>query len=466
MKQELDLEKQRQLVFGEQPELELVGACKLGDGVVRHDTIERKRFEHHFLKADPKVTFFVPASGSGSRMFKFLFDFLEIPDDDNRGKTERFLNAVESFAFFELLPYDLKLKVRAYDIDLETFASFLLKPEGLGLGSLPKGLIPFHRSRSFILNAFQEQLLQGIKVKESGVRFHFTINEAYSSEINRALQNVISLTGRELDISLSTQDPITDAYAFTSDQEVVKTRSGAPLKRPSGHGALLTNLNGISADVLFIKNIDNLQHESKSHSSIENLRYLGGVLTYLKEAFIAVLESDDPIEKFKELNDTYQFLPNGAELDTMSIEELKAYLLRPIRVCGMVRNEGQPGGGPFWVRNNGVVSKQIVEKAQIKMRGEQYRLMVQSQYFNPVLMAVSTKNIYGTQLDLTQFSDDDKYFIVQKSFEGQVIKFMERPGLWNGSMSEWITVFVEVPSETFTPVKTVLDLLGDSHREF
>lgn len=465
MEQELDLEKQRQLVFGEQPELELVGACKLGDGVVRHDTIERKKFEHHFLKADPEVTFFIPASGSGSRMFKFLFDFLEVPDDDNRGKTERFLNAVESFAFFELLPYDLKLKVRAYDIDLETFASFLLKPEGLGLGTLPKGLIPFHRSRSFILNAFQEQLLQGIKVKESGVNFHFTINESYSSEITDSLQNVVSLTGREIGISLSTQDPITDAYAFTADQEVAKGASGDPLKRPSGHGALLTNLNNLSADIFFIKNIDNLQHESKSHSSIENLRYLGGVLSYLKDAFIEVLESEDPLSEFKVLNDTYQFLPTGRVLDEMSLEELKTYLLRPVRVCGMVRNEGQPGGGPFWVRNNGVVSKQIVEKAQIKMRGEQYRLMVQSQYFNPVLMAVSTKNIFGTQLDLTQFSDDDKYFVVQKSFEGQVIKFMERPGLWNGSMSEWITAFVEVPSETFTPVKTVLDLLGDSHRE-
>lgn len=465
MIQKIDINKQRELVFGEQPELELVGACKLGDGVIRHDTIERKKFEHHFLKSDLNITFFIPASGSGSRMFKFLFDFLEIPEDDNRGKTERFLNAVESFAFFEMLPYELKLKVRAYNIDLEDFASFLLKEEGLGLGTLPKGLIPFHRSRSFILNAFQEQLLQGIKVKESGINFHFTINEAFTDEIMTSIQNVMSLTGRSIDVSLSTQDPETDSYAFTLDQEVVKTEDGKPLRRPSGHGALLDNLNKLDAEMLFIKNIDNLQHESKSHTSIENLRYLGGVLSSLKEALKEVLENEDPITAFKALNEVYQLLPTTQEIEKLTKSELKTLLLRPVRVCGMVRNEGQPGGGPFWVRNKGVISKQIVEKAQIKMRGEQYRLMVQSQYFNPVLMALTTKNIYGEQLNLNEFADNDNYFVVQKSFEGQTIKYMERPGLWNGSMSNWLTVFVEVPSETFTPVKNVLDLLNEAHRE-
>lgn len=459
------LEEQRKRVLGEQPEINLVGACKLNDGVILHASFEQKRFIHRFLKSKTPATFFIPASGSGSRMFQFLFDFLEEPDEENRSKTEKFLNAIQSFAFFELLPYDLKEKVRDYDVNLDEFVSYLLKEEGLGLGGIPKGLIPFHRSRSFVLNAFQEQLIQGLQVTERPSQFHFTINGNFDERIRASLDSVLHLTGKEAQVTTSVQNPATDAIAFDHEGEPVVLESGAYLRRPSGHGALLDNLNTIDAPIVFVKNIDNVQHESQSLVAIDNFRYLGGLLQCLKEDLLEVLESTDKKEHFKLLNERYHLVHRDFDFDGCSEEELNQLLLRPIRVCGMVRNEGQPGGGPFWVEENGVVSKQIVEKAQIRMKGEQYRLMVQSQYFNPVLMALSPRNCRDEKLDLHAYADPNKYFIVDKKFEGKSIKFTEFPGLWNGSMANWLTLFVEVPSETFTPVKNVLDLLNKAHIE-
>ena len=221
----------------------------------------------------------------------------------------------------------------------------------------------------------------------------------------------------------------------------------------------------MKSDIIFIKNIDNIQHEAKSEPSIENLKYLGGMLDILKSELKEAMESENTRAQLTTLNLQYQFVNPETNFAEMSDEEIKSIVYRPIRICGMVRNEGQPGGGPFWVKENGKVSKQIVEKSQIGKDGDQYRLMVQSQYFNPVLMAVSTKDINGKKLDLKDFADPGKYFIVEKSYQDKDIRFIERPGLWNGSMSDWLSVFVEVPSETFTPVKTVLDLLNKSHLE-
>lgn len=462
---EFSLEEQRKLVFSDQPELDLVAACKLDNGVIKHSEFEKKKYIIRFSKNNEPTKLFIPASGSGSRMFQFLFDFLEEPNEENRGKTERFLNNIQDFAFFELLPYELKNKVRDYDINLDEFVEYLLNEEGLGLGEIPKGLLPFHRSRSFILNAFQEQFLQGLRLKENNISYHFTVNEDFEKKILEALSNVKNLTGRKCDIKCSSQDPRTDAYAFDENQQPIKLQDGELLKRPSGHGALLSNLNEIDSEIIFIKNIDNVQHESKAASTIENIQYLGGLLQTLKDELLEAVNSNDFQSEINKINETYHLFHKEFDLKKLKKEELLKLLSRPIRVCGMVRNEGQPGGGPFWVNNGGFISKQIVEKAQIKMRGEQYKLMVQSQYFNPVLMAVTSKNIFDKKLDLTEFSDESKYFIVDKKHVGQPIKFMERPGLWNGSMSDWLTVFVEVPSTAFTPVKNVLDLLNDAHRE-
>lgn len=460
-----EIERQRGLVFGAQPRINIVAPCRLNDGVIRHSSFERKKFELTFLRSSSAVRYFIPASGSGSRMFQFLYDFLADPNEDSRSRTERFLNAIEEFAFFELLPFDLKEKVRSYNIDLEEFVSYLLKKDGLGLGLKPKGLLPFHRSRSFILNAFQEQFLQGMRIREREVSFHFTINPAFEEGIEHTLASISELMGKKVQVSLSSQDPSTNAIAFGDDKLTVRGNDNSWLTRPSGHGALLKNLNEQDADIIFIKNIDNVQHESKSEDSIEIMRYLGGLLETFRDQLNEALAEENPSHHLTVLNEAYQFFATDYDFDALSAAELKSLFAKPMRICGMVRNEGQPGGGPFWVEENGVRSKQIVEKSQIDLKGDQYRLMVQSQFFNPVLMAISTKDLDGNKLDLHQFSDESKYFVVEKKFEGKPIKFVERPGLWNGSMADWITIFVEVPSTTFTPVKTVLDLLSPAHKD-
>jgi hypothetical protein len=468
MTQELtinDIDKQRELVFGPQPEIKLVSPCKLDSGVLRHTTFEQKRYELIFKEREAPATLFIPASGSGSRMFQFLYDFLDEPDEENRSKTEKFLNAIEDFAFFELLPYDIKKKVRNYDISLDEFIAYILKHNGLGLGEKPKGLIPFHRTRSFILNAFQEQLLQGLRIQEKPLNFHFTINEKFETEIRAVLSHIQGLTARNCSISCSVQNPETDSVAFDADGNQIVCADGNKLRRPSGHGALLENLNRIDSDIIFVKNIDNVQHESKSEAAVSNFQYLGGLLLQIQEELRQVMSAENKHEALAALNETYRFVYSSEDISKMSEGELLQFINKPLRVCGMVKNEGQPGGGPFWIEHKGTVSKQIVEKAQIKMEGEQYRLMVQSQYFNPVLMALSPKDLNGIKHELSNFADHAQYFIVDKKFEGQSIRFLERPGLWNGSMANWLTVFVEVPSEAFTPVKNVLDLLSGAHRE-
>lgn len=459
------IETQRKLINKVQPEINLIGPCRLNEGIIRHSDFEKNRYKIKFENNPGSICYFVPASGSGSRMFNFLYEFLVRPSEASRSKTERFLNAIESFAFFELLPYKLKKKVREYDISLDDFVSYLLKPEGLGLGTIPKGLVPFHRSRSFILNAFQEQFLQGLSLKEEKINFHFTINKKHENKIKSALNSIQQLTGRDCNIQLSEQDPLTNSLAFDSKGNVVKDHHGEMLQRPSGHGALLKNLNTIEEDIIFIKNIDNVQHESQSQSSIENLKYLGGMLDLFKTELKQAISGDDARIQLSKLNLQYHFSHPDFDFDKMSDDEIKAFVYRPIRVCGMVRNEGQPGGGPFWEKKEGQLSKQIIEKSQISQNEKLYRLMVQGQYFNPVLMAVSIKDIDGNKLDITQFSDPEKYFIVEKHFHDKEIRYIEQPGLWNGGMANWISIFVEVPTETFTPVKNVLDLLNKAHTE-
>ncbi|MBW7868790.1 MAG: DUF4301 family protein [Brumimicrobium sp.] len=459
------IEKYRALTFGEQPEVILERPCKMDDGIIHHADFEKNKFRFIFSSSEQEITFFIPASGSGSRMFNFLYDFLDNPTEESRGNTEKFLNSISDFAFFELLPYALKKKVKNYDVNLDEFISYLLKSSGLGLGDLPKGLIPFHRSRSFILNAFQEQLLQGLRVKDDDISFHFTINKEYEGKIKDALLAIQHLTGRRCNITWSEQNISTNSIAFDDSQQVVYANNEEILTRPSGHGALLNNLDAINSDIIFIKNIDNVQHEIYSQDSIDLFKYLGGLLIEFKKELKAAYLSDNQRDELTMLNERYQFISPDMSFINMSKDQLDAIVLRPIRICGMVKNEGQPGGGPFWVNEGGIISKQIVEKAQINNKGEQYKIMVQSQYFNPVLMAVSTTDIFGNKLSLTNFSDPNKYFKVEKTHLNKTIHFIELPGLWNGSMANWTSVFVDAPSTAFTPVKTVLDLLTNAHTE-
>ncbi len=458
-----NIEIQRDKVFGNQPDLKLISPCKIGDGVITSDDDYRELLMDKFDASNPKTTFFIPASGSGSRMFQFLFDFLETPNDENTSQVERFLNHIEDFAFFQKLPIDVRKKIKAQDINLDEFVRFLLTDIGMGFGDLPKGLIPFHKNGPFVLNPYQEQMLQGVMVKEENASFHYTIKESFEDKIREGLIGLKEFIGQEVDLSFSYQNPETDAIAFDSEQNPVLLDNGDILTRPSGHGALLENLNAIQSDLIFIKNIDNIQHYAKSAESNETWKYLGGMALWFQEKINKLIKSPS-LEELIKLNTRFQFL-NSQEIETLTDEEIPNLLNRPFRICGMVRNEGQPGGGPFWVEEEGKISKQIVEKSQIKMKGQQYRLMVQSTHFNPVVIVAVNKDVNGKPFDLMQFSDESKYFVVNKKFKGKDIYFSELPGLWNGSMAHWNSIFVEIPSASFSPVKTVLDLLGSSHKE-
>lgn len=457
------IDAHRAIVFGPQPEVKLVAPCKVGEGIVNFPAQQQEELIEKFTKSDIDSTFFIPASGSGSRMFQFLYDFLEEPTEQNRSQVEKFLNHVEEFAFFRKLPADIRKKLRTHDINLDEFVQFLLSKEGMGFGDLPKGLIPFHKSGPFILNPFQEQILQGIRVHDKQASFHYTVKSSHENFVKEGIKSTEDLSGTGYNVSFSQQNRATNAIAFGTNQEPMLCDEGDVLRRPAGHGALLENLNDLHADMIFIKNIDNVQHYSKSEEAIDTWRYLGGVALWFGEEMQKLI-TNPSLEGLRALNAEFQFLPEDG-LDSIALKDVKDILNRPFRVCGMVRNEGQPGGGPFWIEDKGKISKQIIEKSQITMRGEQYRLMVQSTYFNPVMIVAVNKDHAGNAFNLLDYRDESKFFVVKKKYKGQEIFFHELPGLWNGSMANWNSVFVEIPSTTFSPVKTVLDLLDAAHME-
>lgn len=462
---ESQINKQKSLILAGNPSIELVAPCKINDGILQISKLKQIELIEKFSNANPKVCFFIPASGSGSRMFQFLYDFLNAPNEMNRSEVERFLHAIGEFAFFKKLPKEIQQKIQTQNIDLEDFISFLLNDQGMGFGSLPKGLIPFHHVDPFVLTPFQEHILQTMSIGVDEVSFHFTIQPKFKKHIEEGMDHIAGLTGYQLSISFSEQDSSTDAICLKSNGEVLRNEKNEILTRPAGHGALLGNLQQLDADIIFVKNIDNIQHYKYS-SEIESVwKMLGGLVIQLKSELAAIYDKGQ-LQDLKLLNEKYQIYSDSELATIKNSEELKTFIARPLRVCGMVRNEGQPGGGPFWVNNNGIVSKQIVEKSQISMLGEQYRLMVQSTHFNPVIMALTITDFKGDKFNLDEFKDDSKYFVVDKNNKGEQVKFVELPGLWNGSMSDWNTLFVEIPSNCFSPVKNVLDLLNYAHRAY
>jgi hypothetical protein len=462
MNEEEKINEQRDKVFNDKSKVTLFAPCRIGEGILQLTENEWSEAINLFKKSTASPTYFIPASGSGSRMFAFLFDFLHQPNVSDIGLIERFMNHIQEFAFYQLLPSELKNKIRNNTIDAEEIANYLLSESGLNFGNLPKGLIPFHYNEPFVLNPFQEHVLQGTRLSNGAAKFHFTIQPEYEEKIRSSIFSLEGLTGRSYDVTYSNQSSESDSYAFSSTGEL-SIENGIKIRRPAGHGALLENLNNIDSELIFIKNIDNVQHFNFSIDSLKTWSGLAGLLEKFKMELRKLMQNPDK-SRLVDLNEKYQFL-SPAEINAIrSEDDLKNIINRPIRVCGMVRNEGQPGGGPFWIDENGVVSKQIVEKAQISLYGEQFRLMVKSTHFNPVMVALTPYNLQGDKLDLIQFRDDSKYFIVNKTQKGQDIKYMELPGLWNGGMANWNTLFVEISETTFSPVKTILDLLEDRHR--
>ncbi len=458
---EENIQHQRSKVIQTPPEVKLLAPCKLTYGIISLSKEEENAFQTIFKESNTTKAFFIPASGSGSRMFEFLFAFLNQPNEENRGAVERFLNHIEDFAFFEQFSSEMKKSLRERTIDLQDFVNFILNGKGMGLANLPKGLIPFHKSGPFVLTPFHEHILQANTVFGENGTIHFTIQDKFKAKFQQQIEFLEGMIGKKVNVSFSYQDKSSNAIAFYENGELAYDEQQQIIERPAGHGALLKNLQKCEADILFVKNIDNVQHFSKSNVSSSAFSTIGGLLIQVRKEIQSVLASQNK-QSFIQLNQKYQlFHPSFEEKDW---SEISKQLVAPLRVCGMVKNEGLAGGGPFWVEDEVNISKQIIEKSQIEFSGNQYSIMLKSTHFNPVFMACEGKNTKGEVIEFNDFVDEKAYFLVRKNHEGKPIVYAENPGLWNGSMAGWNTVFVEVSSEVFSPVKTVLDLLESPHQ--
>ncbi len=460
--EEKNILKQKNDILKGAPFLDVIRPCRPQDGIVQLSDEEKVSLKKRFKQLQKSISFFIPASGSGSRMFQFLYDYLDETTETNQAQTEQFIRRLQSFALYKQCPLEVRKKVEDFSWTIEELIHYLLGESGLNLGAFPKGLIPFHSMGPFILNPFQEQLIQGSQLKNSPISFHFTIQKAFEQHFQSAIQHLSAMTGDVYPVSYSEQDAASNSYAFDVDGSLALNTDGSVIRRPAGHGTLLTNLSKIDSDYVLVKNIDNLQHFHKSEETLEQWTYLVGILDEVKEAF-HVLNKHPSLSEFKQLNERFQFVTEEECSNISDDHDLRTLINRPLRVCGMVRNEGQPGGGPFFVQQQGKIRKQIVEKVQLANTDKINALLMQSTHFNPVMMALDFKDFQGESYDLPEFKEDSAYFIVEKNHQGKTIRFIEQPGLWNGGMAHWNTVFVEIPNEVFTPVKTVLDLLHSAH---
>lgn len=443
---------QKTQVFDQQPTMNLSEACSIENGILRIATQDKSEVLNAFEELKSNIAFFIPASGSGSRMFDELYRFME--SGIHSSGSQRFFNEFKTLAIYEALSKEEKSNVELLS-EVE-IARFVLSPSGLNLLRRPKGLIPFHSHEGTILNAFQEHVLQISKLFKNKPAVHFTLQDGFQDQVLSSIENTIDTNS--MDISFSIQNRNTDAFCFDEDKRLVAD-DGIPLRRPAGHGSLLVNLNDMDADIVLIKNIDNIQHIAKSDESNETWKLLMGILNQFQLELKALHENYSN-QAFAELNAKYKFL---ARTEVLSKELLEKIIARPTRVCGMVRNDGAPGGGPFWIEKSGEVTKQIVEKVQISEDEDQQKILTESSHFNPVMIVASKNDLHGNRLNLHDFSNDEQYLVVKKPFDGKTIYYRELPGLWNGGMYHWNSLFVEIPSDVFSPVKTVLDLTAEQH---
>lgn len=473
------------------PYLPIVEAATPGNGVLALDQskIEKLQESYPDKAANKKVVKFVPASGAASRMFKDLFAFLEGDGDiSNSAFVQKFIEHIEKFAFYRDLNQSLKnsgssISEAIKNKEYQKIVSHLLNDEGLGYGQLPKGLLKFHHYEDHDRTPTYEHFIEGIMYglgEGNTVRLHFTVSPEHESKFKEEVASIQPKLEKEFgvkfEVSYSQQKKSTDTIAVTMDNEPFVEEDGSILFRPAGHGALLENLDEIDADLIYIKNIDNVVPDRLKPTTKSYKIAIGGLLLEIQEAVFEALKgltASPDEESLKKAAATFTDKLGGkmpSKYSELPYEEkvkyLKQRLNRPLRVCGMVKNTGEPGGGPFWVsEDDGSVSLQIAETAQIDLSdASQKTIMQESTHFNPVDLACATKDFEGNKFDLLKFRDMRTGFITEKSKSGRELKALELPGLWNGAMAGWNTVFVEVPLITFNPVKTVNDLLRDEHQ--
>jgi len=448
----------------------LLAPARISDGIKLLSTDEEKHLELLFeeKKNGLSICKFVPASGAASRMFVHLHSIGQDQYDDS---AKEFMAHLRDFPFWPKLQQIAQGK----NISNEShWSRLLLDVSGLGYGNLPKGLVDFHQYPEGSRTAFQEQIfeLPFYAVHGRSAALHFTVAAEFIERIRIHLLNTIAEIEESADIEihfeLSTQNASTDTLAGTSEGKPFRDHNNRLVFRPGGHGALLKNLSNVQADIVFIKNIDNVVPDAAKEDVLRYKRVLAGHLLKLAEKIKSVSEALIN-DKENSISEALQLLQDelGYVVKRMpDKQEILQLLSRPLRVCGMVKNEGEPGGGPFWVQeSSGNISLQIVEKAQIDLSSlKQAEILASSTHFNPVDIVAMPKGALGLAKDLTDYIDPEMGFMSAKTFEGRALLALEHPGLWNGSMANWNTVFVEVPLFTFNPVKTVNDLLRPIHR--
>jgi len=421
---------------------------------------------------------FVPASGAASRMFKDLFDGLTQLEMggaiEDKSPVRHFLEKAENYAFYN----DLVNLPDFNAFDRLSVISKTLSDSGLNYAAMPKGLIKFHKYPEETRTAFEEHLVEAAlyaKGKNGISKLVVTVSPEHLSGFKSLFEDVRGKYEKRYDVTydviFTLQKPSTDTIAVDENNEPFRKPDGSLLFRPGGHGALIENLNEINEDIVIIKNIDNVVKEKLLSDTIKWKKVLGGVLlSYQKKLFnyINILDGEhnsqitDEIKDFLE-RDFCIKLPSVP--DSIFTEFLRAKLNRPLRVCGMVKNLGEPGGGPYIVFDaDGSTSLQILESAQLDTKNPQtVTMMERATHFNPVDIVCSFKDYNGEKFDLNKFVDHETGFVSYKSLEGRILKAQELPGLWNGAMSQWNTLFVEVPVSIFNPVKTIFDLLRPEH---
>ena len=452
----------------------LVRACTPNDGIqVLNEAKQADLIRLYEKKSSSlKISKFVPASGAASRMFKHLH---ELNEDGESELVKEFKKEFSSFPFAKAILKDFPNFNSQKDADWNELIQHLLYSEEYNFANKPKGMIPFHIQNGKAMNAFEEHLGEAVKyAKGLGnlAHVHFTVPSTQLDSLTAFLDKVKTVyetsSDALIEVNTSVQKTSTDTIAVLQNNDPYRDNDGQFLFRPGGHGALIHNLNEIDADLIFVKNIDNVVPFDKMEPTVKYKKVLGGLaLELMNEIHILVdrlhARTDNEIEK-----DAYEFVSHwfssqGCEPNR---ESLLNKLNKPLRVCGMVKNQGEPGGGPFWTMNEeGEVSTQIIEKAQIDLDiPSQEEIVASLTHFNPVDLVCAVKDFNGEKFDLNKFVNPDASFIADKTIGSTPIKALELPGLWNGAMEHWNTVFVEVPIETFNPVKTVNDLLRPQHQ--
>ncbi len=475
------------------PYLKLKGAASPEYGIMTIDEDGAKYYQdlwQKYLQADKTILKFVPASGAASRMFKNLFEFLEAPYEVPTNDFEKkFFGGIEQFAFYPELDEVCQKNEGKGIKDLVAAGQYkpvvanLLLEKGLNYGQLPKGLLTFHRSSAGVRKAFEEHLEEGAVYAANGkgnVNLHFTVSpdhlplfEKLVAEKKAAYEQKY---GVKYNISFSVQKASTDTIAANMDNTPFRDDKGNLLFRPGGHGALIENLNEQEADVIFVKNIDNVVPEKKKQATVAYKQIIGGVLVGLQQKIFSYLQQlESGHYTHEQLIDMLYFLQTKLYIknpDTKLLEDselalyIKNKLNRPLRVCGMVKNVGEPGGGPFIAQSpDGTYQSQILESSQIDQNDpESVAMFKEGTHFNPVDLVCAVRDKNGKPFNLLEHVDPMTGFISYKSKSGKELKALELPGLWNGAMSDWNTVFVDVDLLTFNPVKTVNDLLRPMHQ--